>query len=77
MKTRRNPFSSCLHGSQLLIDSFSVCCMPSRDSHPTRACCSSEKGLSWETESAYPYSLIAGPESLMVVRVPSKRAKGL
>jgi hypothetical protein len=77
MKIKRHPLASALTGLQLLVNSYSVSCTLSRGRGNTHTCCVTEKGISWGIESAYPYSLISGLESLMLVRIPSERARGL
>jgi len=75
MKIKRHtlPFSG-FAGPHVLVDSYFVGCVLSRDSRTARARSITGKGGSWEADSAYPYSLISGLESLMVVRVPWTQA---
>jgi len=71
MKIKRHTLvSSGLAGSRILVTSYLVGCVLLQDSRPERARCFTEKGISWEAESAWPFALISGLESLMVVRVP-------
>ena len=73
MKIKRYTLvSSGLAGSRVLFSSYLVGCVFLQDSRPLRARSITEKGISWEAESVWPFALISGLESLMVVRVPSR-----
>ena len=67
-------FSSTLAGSQIILNFCSLGCAVSRDGRPARARSSTHRGTAWVAKSDYPYSLVSGLESLMVVRVPSRRS---
>jgi len=73
MKIKRHTLTlAVLAGPHVLLDSCFVGCMLSRDSRTARARSITEKGISWEAKSAWPFALISGLERLMVVRVPSQ-----
>jgi hypothetical protein len=75
MKLTGQLSSSDLGGVQIVVNSYSVSCRLERETG--RTFCATRKGQSWEIRLACPWTLLSGFEELMLVRIPSERARGL